>query len=55
MDLIEDIKNKKDEGDYIVQWYTKETFVYKMVNNTIRRRNLLEMFQMRLLIYLLNY
>lgn len=53
--LICDIREKKKDGDYIIYWYTDDTFVYGMINNTIRKRNLLEMFYIRILIFLLNH
>ena len=54
-DLIFDITKWKKDGDYIICWYTRHTFVFGMINNTIRKRNLLEMFYIRILIFLLNH
>ena len=42
--LIEDIREKKKEGDYLIYWYTDDTYVYGIINNTFRSRDLLQMF-----------
>lgn len=42
--MIEEIRKRGKEGDYIISWYTKETYVYGMINRAIRKRNVFDMF-----------
>lgn len=35
---------------FAIRWFSKETFVYKMINETIRKGNLLHLYYIRLAI-----
>jgi len=47
--------NNLDMSKYeMITWYTKESFVYRMINNTLRKGRLLEIYYIRVLIFLLD-
>ena len=37
----------------VISWYTKECFLYRMINNTLRRQGFIEIFKIRYIIYFL--
>ena len=49
-DLHVDTFNNTEE---CVKWYTKECFVYRMINSTLRRQEFIELFKIRYIYYLL--
>jgi tetratricopeptide (TPR) repeat protein len=52
-ELEEDVKSSKFEK-FVVNWFSKETFLYKLLNNSFRLDDLLSFFKLRYFIYHLN-
>jgi hypothetical protein len=50
-ELINIFESETLEKNLMIYSYTKESFLYGMINNTIRKGNLLEIFHIRLPIY----
>jgi len=38
-------------GDNLIEWYTKESYFYYLLNNTLRKNNLINIFRMRYIIH----
>lgn len=53
-ELLEELKIADEVGDDIIYWYTKESFLYGMINNTIRTGDLVKIFLIRIAICLLS-
>ena len=52
-EIIHQIQTNKFEED-VINWYTKESFFYRMINNTLRSSNPINIFKLRLPIFFLN-
>ncbi len=53
-DFLVDLKEAQETGTKIITWYTKESFLYRMINNTIRSQSLTDIFLIRYIIYMLD-
>ena len=51
-DLMKDMKDINFH-EKVISLYTKECFLYRMINNTLRRQGLIEIFKIRYIIYFL--
>jgi len=47
------MKNENENETEIITWYTKESFFYKMINETLRVGDVIKIFFIRIGIYLL--
>lgn len=50
IELEEDVKSSKFEN-YVINWFSKETFLYKLLNNSFRLDDLLSLYKLRYFIY----
>lgn len=51
--FLKDFKEEKI-GKTIVEWYTKESFVYRMINNTLREGDIIKIFRIRAAVFCLD-
>ncbi len=50
---MQDLRDFRETESSIIRWYTDEGFFHKMINNTIREGDIVNIFFIRIGIYLL--